>query len=329
MKKSIIPAILIVLLVELVIVTPIVFLTPAGSAFTGYVNGSLHPTPTPTPQPILTPRGNPPTINSKIGYLLDNQTMKTLIDIQGEKRVPMASTTKIMTAVIALEQAPQNETVTVGQDAVTEVIKNEGSNANLVAGEKIRMIDMLYALMLPSGDDAAIAIADTISGSSQKFVTLMNSYAKKLGLKDTHYINPDGLTYYTDPGHKADTNHYTTAHDLALLTHYAMQNPLFEQIVKTQTYTIPKTADHNSHVWTNTDNLIEEYPGVMGIKTGYTVEAGYCLVFAATDGKHELIGVVLDGAQEDDRFTDAETMLTWGFGLPLLPPLATVTAVGK
>jgi D-alanyl-D-alanine carboxypeptidase len=326
MKKSLVLAILLVLLAEIIISLPLLIFTPAGPSIYGY----LHPTPTPTPQPILTPRGTPPALKSSIGYLLDNETMRPLIDIQSEKRVPMASTTKIMTALIALEKAQPDELVTVKQDAVDEVNKNQGSNAALAVGEKIRMIDMLYALMLPSGDDAAIAIADTISGSPQAFVTVMNNYAKKIGLKDTHYINPDGLTYYTEPGHKPNPNHYTTAHDLALLTHDAMQNPMFDQIVKTQTYAIPQTSEHNSHTWVNTDDLIQEYPGVMGIKTGYTVEAGYCLVFAATNGKHDLIGVVLDGQAPTDRFTDAQTMLTWGFNLPLLPPpTPTPTKTGK
>lgn len=316
MKKSLVLAILLVLLGEIILSLPLLIFTPAGTVIYGY----LRPTPTPTPQPILTPRGTPPAIKSSIGYLLDNETMRLLIDIQGEKRVPMASTTKIMTAIIALEKAQPDELVTVKQDAINEVNNNFGSNAALRVGEKIRMIDMLYALMLPSGDDAAIAIADTMSGSPQAFVTVMNNYAKKLGMKDTHYINPDGLTYYTDPGHKPNPDHYTTAHDLALLTHYAMQNPMFEQIVKTQRYVLPKTTDHNSHSWENTDDLIQEYPGVMGIKTGYTVEAGYCLVFAATNGKHDLIGVVLNGQEATDRFSDAQAMLTWGFNLPLLPP---------
>jgi D-alanyl-D-alanine carboxypeptidase (penicillin-binding protein 5/6) len=318
-KRSVIAVVLMVLAVELILTIPVLLLTPAGSAVYSYLH-PIPPTPTPTPQPILTPQGTPPTTASAIAYLLDNDTNHVLMNVQGTKRVPMASTTKIMTAVIALEKAKPDDIITVKEDAITEVVKNMGSNANLVAGEKIRMIDMLYALMLPSGDDAAITIADTISGSSQAFVTVMNTYAKKLGLKNTHYINPDGLTYYDQPGQKPDPNHYSTAEDLAKLTRYAMKNPMFEQIVKTQTYVIPQTADHNAHTWTNTDDLIQEYPGVIGIKTGHTVEAGYCLVFAATNGQHTLIGVVLDGQNPNDRFTDAQAMLTWGFNLPLRPP---------
>jgi len=316
MKKAFILAILLVLIAEIIISIPLLLYTPAGKNIYGYFN----PTPTATPNPILTASGTPPAFKSSIAYLLDNDTGRTLVDIQGEKRVPMASTTKIMTAIIALQETQPDEIVTVQQDAVNEVKKNFGSSANLVAGEKIRMIDMLYALMLPSGDDAAIAIADTISGSPQAFVTVMNTYAQKLGLRDTHYINPDGLTYYTANTHQPEPGHYTTAHDLALLASYAMKNTMFQQIVKTQTYTIPKTSDHNAHTWQNTDELIQDYPGVMGIKTGYTIEAGYCLVFEATDVKHNLIGVVLDSQAPEDRFTDAESMLTWGFGLPLRPP---------
>ncbi len=320
-KRTVIAIVLIVLAFEIILTLPVLLFTPAGKQVYGYLNPTpTPPTPTPTPLPILTPQSPPPATKSTIAYLLDNDTDRALMDVQGNKRVPMASTTKIMTAVIALEKAQPDDIVTVKQDAIDEVTKNMGSNANLVVGEKIRMIDMLYALMLPSGDDAAIVIADTISGSSKAFVPLMNTYAKRLGLKNTHYINPDGLTYYDQPGQKPDPNHYSTAEDLAKLTRYAMKNPMFEQIVKTQTYVIPQTPDHQAHTWVNTDNLLQEYPGVMGIKTGYTVEAGYCLVFEATNGHHTLIGVVLDGQDPDDRFADAQTMLTWGFHLPLQPP---------
>jgi D-alanyl-D-alanine carboxypeptidase (penicillin-binding protein 5/6) len=290
-------------------------LTPMG----GSIISTLRPAP--TPQPVLNPNGRAlPSLKSPVAYLLDADTNDTLLSINGTKRVPMASTTKIMTAIIALEKSNPNQLITVKQAAVTEVVKNMGSNAGLSVGEKIPLIDMLYGLMLPSGDDAAIAIADSLSGSPANFVTIMNQYAKKLHLNNTHYINPDGLTYYNGPNRSANPNEYTTAADLATLTRYALQNPMFAQIVQTQQFVLPATTDHHAHIWTNTDNLLWSYPGALGVKTGFTVEAGYCLVFAARNGKHTLIGVVLQGKDENDRFTDAPTLLNWGFNLPLAEP---------
>src|SRR5207237_5352722 len=139
-----------------------------------------------------------------------------LANVNGQKRLPMASTTKIMTAIIAIEKGDLNQEVTIQQDAVDEVKKNNGSSAQLVVGDKIRLKDLLYGLMLPSGDDAAITIADAVGGTTSKFVQTMNLYARQLHLTQTHFINPDGLTYMTQQG-QPDPNQYTTAADLAHL----------------------------------------------------------------------------------------------------------------
>lgn len=278
-------------------------------------------TPTPTPKPILTVEGTPPAVGAKAVYLLDADTGHTLVNINGQQRLPMASTTKIMTALITLQMADLNQTVTIKQDAIDEVKKNQGSSAQLVLGDKIRLLDLLYALMLPSGDDAAITIADTVAGSPAKFVDTMNQYAQRLHLTQTHYINPDGLTYMTALG-KADPNHYTSAGDLVQLTRIATSNPLFAQIVALQEYKLAATADHHAYDWVTTDTLLSSYPGAIGIKTGFTQEAGYCLVFSATSGGHRLIGAVLNDSTNnpDTRFTDAGKLLDWGFALPLRPP---------
>ena len=321
MKRYIIATVLFVLAIEIILAIPLMVLTPIGNK----VIATLNPAPTPptsTSLPVLNSNGHPlPTLKSPVAYLLDADTDDTLLNIGGTKHLPMASTTKIMTAIIALEKGDPNQIITVKRDAVTEVIQNEGSNAGLTVGEKIPLIDMLYGLMLPSGDDAAIAIADSMSGSPANFVKIMNQYAQKLYLNNTHYINPDGLTYYDGPKQQADPNEYTTAADLAKLARYALQNPMFAQIVQTQQFILPATAGHGAHTWINTDNLLTSYPGAIGVKTGFTVEAGYCLVFAARNEKHTLIGVVLQGKGEDDRFADAPTLLNWGFALPLAPRL--------
>jgi D-alanyl-D-alanine carboxypeptidase (penicillin-binding protein 5/6) len=183
------------------------------------------------------------------------------------------------------------------------------------------MKDLLYALMLPSGNDAAIAIADAMSGSVPAFVQQMNSYASQLKLNNTHFINPDGLTYRLSNG-EPDPNQYTTALDLAHLARYALQNPFFAQIVQLQEYILPATSTHHGYDWVTTNQFLSHYAGAIGIKTGYTAEAGYCLVFAAYNDGHHLIGVLLHDSDTDpdQRFVDAATLLDWGFQLPLLPP---------
>jgi D-alanyl-D-alanine carboxypeptidase (penicillin-binding protein 5/6) len=266
---------------------------------------------------LVARNNNPaPALHTSVAYLLDNDTNTPLLEMNGETRYPMASTTKIMTALIALQQADLNQPVVVNQDAVDEVKNNMGSSAQLARGDTLTMHDMLYGLLLPSGDDAAIAIADSISGSPAQFVALMNDYAHKLHLYNTHYNNPDGLTYYTSDGLPIP-GLYTTSADLAQLTRVALNNSLFAQIVKTKTYTVPAAADHHSYNWTNTNTLLGTYPGILGVKTGSTVEAGDCLVFAATRNGHVLIGVILQEPFSDqgsaDRFTDARSLLNWGF----------------
>lgn len=279
----------------------------------------VTPTPPPTPMPVLTVKGIPPAITSDAAILLDGETGHILDDVHGETPQPMASTTKIMTAVIAIQTGNLNQLVTIQQDAFNEVHLNDGSSANLVVGDKIPLKDLLYGLMLPSGDDAAIAIADALGGTSANFVATMNLFALRLHLFQTHFINPDGLTYYAANGTPLP-GHYTTAYDLVRLAQYAMSIPLFSQIVQTQRYVLPANGLHHAYTWVTTNDLLSTYSGATGIKTGHTIEAEYCLVFAARRGAEYLIGVVLHNADSDRRFQDAKTLLNWGFGLPLLPP---------
>jgi serine-type D-Ala-D-Ala carboxypeptidase (penicillin-binding protein 5/6) len=221
-----------------------------------------------------------------------------------------------MTAVIAMQTASLDMLVTVHQDAVNEVNNNGGSSANLKVGEQLTLRDLLYGLLLPSGDDAAIAIADALGGSAQNFVHVMNLYAYRLRLFSTHFINPDGLTYY-DANNQPIPGHYSTAYDLARLAQYAMSLPLFAQIVGTLHYNLPASTTHGAHSWDNTNTLLKTYSGLTGIKTGFTLEAGGCLVFSATRNGHHLLGVVLHSVPEDNRFRDAKLLLDWGFALPL------------
>lgn len=335
MIRRIIAIVLIILAIGIICATLLVAFTPGGQqALAGIAPEAtptvapLPPQPTPKPTPVLTVIGKPAKIAAQSAYLLDAKTGRTLFDFNGEKQRPMASTTKIMTAIIAIQSGNLNMLVTIHQDAYNEWSLHDGSNAQLVVGDRITLRDLLYALLLPSGDDAAIAIADAIAGSPANFVNIMNIYAYRLRLYQTHYINPDGLTYYQSNGQPIP-GHYTTAYDLVRLAAYAMQLPLFAQIVKTLHYTLPATATHHAYNWTNTNNLLgpnledptgaSKYSGAIGIKTGSTVEAGYCLVFAAKRAGQYLIGVVLFSTNTDpnQRYRDAKTLLNWGFALPL------------
>lgn len=278
---------------------------------------AFTPAPVPSPSPVLTAQGAPPAIQAKYAYLLDADTGNVLADINGEVPVQMASTTKIMTALIAIQTGNLNQIVTIHQDAYNEVVQHDGSSAGLVVGDQLTLKDLLYGLMLPSGDDAAIAIADALGGQSA-FVQRMNLFAYRLHLFQTHYLNPDGLNY--NPYGLPIADHHTTAANLAQLAAYAMSIPLFAKIVSTRQYVVPPTEFHHGYVWTNINALLTSYMGATGIKTGFTPQAGYCLVFSATRDGHHLIGVVLDSPTEASRFTDATTLLNWGFALPLLPP---------
>ncbi len=322
--------ILLLLAISILIAVPLLAFTPFGQRL---LNGPsqatitalptfapITPTPTPKPTPILTAKGKPPAITATEAILLDNDTGHILADLNGERPMPMASTTKIMTALITIQTADLNKIVTIQQDAFNEVHQQNGSSAMLFVGDQLTLKDLLYGLLLPSGDDAAIAIADAVGGTGKNFVNRMNLFAYRLHLFQTHYSNPDGLTYY-DPNHNPIPGHHTTAYDLVRLASYAMTIPLFAQIVRTQHYQLPTTPSHHSYSWDNTNKLLGTYAGMTGIKTGYTLEAGGCLVFSATRSGHHLIGVVLHSIDENHRFSDAKILLDWGFALPLLPPM--------
>jgi D-alanyl-D-alanine carboxypeptidase (penicillin-binding protein 5/6) len=265
------------------------------------------PTPTPLPSPTPTPRGAPPTIQASAIYMVDASNNHVLYTMNATQSFPMASTAKVMTAIIALENINLNTKVTIHQDAVDHAAAMNGSSALLRAGDIIKLHDLLYALLLPSGADAAVAIADTMSGSVPAFVTLMNTYAARLGLTQTQFVDPDGLTI-DGPVSK------TSAVDLTKLGEYAMNNSTFASIVQQQEYDLPATLYHHSYPWMNTDGLLATYTGMMGIKTGHSSIAGYCLVFEATQNGHYIIGTILGSPDGTQRDTDVSTLLNWGFG---------------
>lgn len=232
----------------------------------------------------------------------------------------IASTTKIMTALLILEKGASDPSVldrslTINQDAIEHVIENNASNAGLQVNDHLTVKQLLYALMLPSGCDAAFALASNLGPGVPNFVNQMNAEGNRLGLTDTHYSTPDGLD---SPDSQGQFGHSTAA-DLTRLTTVALQFPLFRQVVGTARYFVAPTATNHTYTWTNTNQLLRggthAYPGATGVKTGTTPEAGFCLVFTATRHGKTLLGVVLSSTSDEQRYADATALLDWGFSL--------------
>lgn len=213
--------------------------------------------------------------------VIEMESGRILYEHRGDVRLPMASTTKVLTAITVLELCEDLEhEISIPASAVGV----EGSSVYLKAGEIYTVKDLLYGLMLRSGNDCAVALALHCSGSISEFTTRMNEIAQKAGALYSHFDNPHGLP---------SKNHYTTARDLCYITRYALQNPTFAQIVATKFYA-PRQ-------WKNKNKLLKEFDGAMGVKTGYTKEAGRCLVSAAKRKNMTLICVVLNCASMYER----------------------------
>lgn len=238
---------------------------------------------------------NQPLIAGKSAIVVDLSSDKVLYEKNSTQRLKIASLTKIMTAIIALEHKNLQDKIYVTRHAayVGE------DTMYLTTGEIYSVEELLYGLMLNSGNDAAYALADGIAGDSETFVKWMNQKAKELGLENTFYADPSGL----------DDATYSTAQDLVKLTRYAYKNTEFAKIVATLDKEL--TSDSHKYLYLkNETNLLSTYPGVAGVKTGYTEEAGLCLVTYANNGGHQLIGVVLNSI---DRKGDMVLMLNHAF----------------
>jgi serine-type D-Ala-D-Ala carboxypeptidase (penicillin-binding protein 5/6) len=223
---------------------------------------------------------------------------------------PMGSITKVMTAYVVLKAGDLNRVITVPKGIIGYDGKYDASTAGLVPGEKLTALQLLYAMMLPSGCDAAYALAAAYGPGLTAFVATMNATARKLGLSKTHFSDFSGLP---DPG---EYTTYSTARDLISLGRDAMGLPLFRQVVATREYRVTAGAGHRAHTWQNTNLLLGRYPGAIGIKTGFTAAAGECLLFEARRGSTTLIGVVLHSSADDGytaAVSDATAMLNWGF----------------
>lgn len=236
-------------------------------------------------------------ISASSAVLIDAQSGKVLFEKNSKKILPMASTTKIMTAVVAIESGSLERTVIVSKESVGI----EGSSIYLCEGEKLTLEQLLYALMLSSANDAATAIAIAVAGSETAFSDIMNKTATKIGLTSTHFDNPHGLD---------SESHYTTAYDLAKLTAYALKLPKFKAIVSTYKHQIPLAGKENARLLVNHNKLLRSYEGIIGVKTGYTKRSGRCLVSAAERNGLVLIAVTLNAP---DDWKDHKTMLNYGF----------------
>jgi D-alanyl-D-alanine carboxypeptidase (penicillin-binding protein 5/6) len=267
--------------------------------------------PRPPAGPVIEVTGAPAGVKAKGAVLADAATGQVLWGRDVDTERPMASVTKVMTALLVMQSGDLGQQIRVPKAAETYAWKYGGETAALIPGDVLTAQELLEALLLPSGADAAYTLANAYGPGLTAFVARMNTAAAQMGMTNTHFASPDGLPYPTE------YSTYSTPSDLLKLGLAAMRYPAFRSIVDLRFYHLPKGPGHHGYWWDNTDDLIGSYQGAVGIKDGYTDDAGHCLMFEAVRNGRTLIGVVLDspatgpaaGAQ------DAERMLNWGFGL--------------
>ena len=274
------------------------------------------------------PTLTPPTISyAQSALLMDMESGRVLYSKNLDDRVYPASTTKIMTGILALELGNMDDTVTATYEAL-KTITLEDSHMGILAGEELTMDQLVKGMLVYSANDAANVIAIQISGSIEAFVELMNQKAQELGMTGTHFVNPCG---------SHDDNHYTTARDLAILSKYAMKNEQFREIVKMPIYKIPATNKYTSErILVNTNLFLGTsrstyyyYPPAIGIKTGHTSQAGYCLVSAASYNDTELLAIVMNCQNVDTKeqaysYIDSKALYDFGFDNYVHQPIAKV-----
>ncbi|RED61577.1 D-alanyl-D-alanine carboxypeptidase family protein [Cohnella lupini] len=249
---------------------------------------------------------SPPSNHAKGAALADVTSGRLLFSQRGDEPMKIASLTKIMTAIVAIEHGRLDSTIKVSAKAAGK----EGSSLYLKAGEKITLRNALYGLMLRSGNDAATAIAEHVGGSVEGFAYLMNKKAEEIGLTHSHFMNPHGLD---------EQGHYSSANDLAMLTVYALRNPDFKEIVGTRSKTVP----NRDYPWINKNKMLGMYDGADGVKTGYTKQALRTLVSSATRDGQQLVAVTLN---DGDDWLDHRKLLDYGFANF---PLTRVTKEGE
>lgn len=246
--------------------------------------------------PLETPR-----VAARSAILIDGRDGKILWEKASHHRQAVASTGKILTALVVLEKTRPGEIVSASSRA--EAVGDQDplvTQLNLTTGEKLTVEQLLYGLLLPSANDAAVALAEHVGGSIEGFSKMMNAKAKKLGAKDSHFTNPNGLD---------DPRQFSSAHDLALFARAAMKFPLFRKIVSSSSHAIPQGGRQNARILANRNQLLGRFPGASGIKTGQTLAAGKSLVGAARQGTEERISVVLASG---DPLKETEALLRFG-----------------
>lgn len=239
-----------------------------------------------------------PSLHCEAAVLMDAFSGRILYEKRADFKRPIASITKIMTAIVTIESGRLNEIVTVSPRAA----RIGGSTLGLRSGERISVRDLLYALMLRSANDAAVALAEHLAGDVQTFADLMTRKAREIGAINTQFSNPHGLD---------QPEHFSTAHDIALIARYALRNNLFSAIVRTKTVKISRAGGSYEQQINNINKFLNTYPTAVGIKTGYTSGAGRCLVGAAENNGRTLIAVVLNSSQ---RYRDCTSLMDYGFG---------------
>ncbi len=261
-------------------------------------------TPTSTPEPTPTLPAGFPFVSARSIAIIEGGCGATIYGREEHLRLPPASLTKIMTAAVAVENASLDTMITSNVDGAAMYDTTGSTIMGLTPGMELSLRDLLYGLMLPSGNDAAIAIAEGVAGSEEKFVDLMNQKAESLGLDETNFTNPHGLDH---------PDLLSSAHDMAMLARYMMQNADLRQVVKTIEW---QPAWDGPPMW-NGNKFIAEYEGADGVKIGYTEESQQTIVASATRGGRQIIASLM---RSQDRYADAARLLDWAFAQPSACP---------
>lgn len=249
-----------------------------------------------------------PQLAAQGAALVDAKSGRLLWGKNADVPMEMASTTKIMTAILVLEKSRPEEIVTISKNAA----KQPDVQMDLAEGEQWYVGDLLRAMMLQSYNDAAVALAEHVSGSVEAFCMEMTAKAAEIGAKDTVFGSPNGLD-----SHLSQEQHHSTAYDMGLITGYALQNPVFREIVTLPSYTFSDVSGKRTHTAVNADRFLQMYAGALGVKTGYTNKAGHCFVGAAQQEDTVLVSVVLGcgwgSAGKEAKWTDTKKLMDYGF----------------
>jgi D-alanyl-D-alanine carboxypeptidase len=238
-----------------------------------------------------------PQIGARAAIVIDRRTGRVLWALRPHRRLPIASTTKIMTAVLALHRLRANAVIAVDPSVTRVPLVKEGLRAH----ERVRAWKLFESLLMYSGNDDALALAIATAGSRRAFIDRMNAEAHRLGLRDTHFSTPSGVI---------DQGNYSSAWDLAALTRFGLRNPRFREVVRKRIAHVPWSAPTFEKVYINKNALLGTYAGADGVKTGWTTIAGHCLVASATRGDKSVIAVLL---HDDNMYGDARRLLDFGF----------------